>query len=125
MKEKSPRSWKIFNFTRDSSDRLQSMLPPQNTKPKRRVPKSIQGTSEAGSSSEKQSKGRTSRSTRAKSSARKNEMRPEYYEAILERLRTDYGLTLDRTEHPAVTEFYEGPLPLLKLLMSAPEEGNP
>lgn len=52
-------------------------------------------------------------------------MRPEYYEAILERLVKDFGLKLDRTEHPAITEFWEGPIPVFKLIMSTQEEGQP
>lgn len=52
-------------------------------------------------------------------------MKPEYYEAILERLQKDYDLHIDRSEHPGITEFYEGPLPLFKLILSAPEEDNP
>lgn len=45
-------------------------------------------------------------------------MRPEFYEAILERLQTQYGLRIDRSEHPSITEFWEGPLPLFKLIMA-------
>lgn len=47
-------------------------------------------------------------------------MRLEYYEAILERLSKEYGLTLDR-EHQFVTELLEGPLPLFKLILSEGE----
>ena len=49
-------------------------------------------------------------------------MRPEYYEAILERLQREFGLKIDRSEHASITEFYEGPLPLFKLIMAQNEE---
>lgn len=52
-------------------------------------------------------------------------MKPEFYEAILERLQNDFQLTVDRTEHAAITEFLEGPLPLFKLLMTTPEPDTP
>jgi len=52
-------------------------------------------------------------------------MRPEYYEAILERLQKDYQLTVDRSEHNSITEFFEGPLPLFKLIMTTPEGETP
>lgn len=52
-------------------------------------------------------------------------MKPEYYEAILERLQKEYGLRIDRTEHTFITEFYEGPLPVFKLIMTSEDESQP
>lgn len=48
-------------------------------------------------------------------------MKPEYYEAILERLQNEYGIKVDRTEHVGIAEFYEGPLPLFKLILAQNE----
>lgn len=52
-------------------------------------------------------------------------MKPEYYEAILERLQKEYHLKIDRSEHAAITEFIEGPLPVFKLIMTTEEEEQP
>ena len=49
-------------------------------------------------------------------------MRPEYFEAIIERLQAEYSLSVDRSEHESIVEFYEGPLPLFKLIVTTPPE---
>lgn len=49
-------------------------------------------------------------------------MRTEYYEAIVARLQKEFSLTADRSEHPAITEFFEGPLPLFKLIIAQDED---
>ncbi len=51
-------------------------------------------------------------------------MQPAYYTAILERLKTLYGLSSE-TEHEFIHEMYEGPLPIFKLLMTAPSDSEP
>ena len=91
-----------------------------NTKRKPRALKNTRGTSKDGSSSVKRSKERTLQSTSLENS-RKSKMKPEYYEAIVERLSKD-GLTVDRSEHPGITEFGEGPIPLFKLIYGVQDD---
>lgn len=53
-------------------------------------------------------------------------MRPEYYVAIVDRLKREYGLETYDAEHEFIREFYEGPIPVFKLIMTAPgEDGTP
>lgn len=51
-------------------------------------------------------------------------MRPEFYQAIVERLQKEFNLSIDRSEHIAITEFFEGPLPLFKLILASNKDSE-
>lgn len=47
------------------------------------------------------------------------------FEDIIEYLRGQYNLKLDRSEHPMIAEFYEDKAPLFKLIYNPPEDDSP
>lgn len=51
-----------------------------------------------------------------------SEMRVVIYTEILNQMRILYGLTSDQ-EHEAIHEFFEGPLPVFKLILVTSDEG--
>lgn len=51
-------------------------------------------------------------------------MTSEQYENIVTKLVKEFDLIADKTEHEAITEFYEGVLPTFKLILAAGETEN-